>query len=458
MLDLLIVNGSCPDFEAGQMKLENIGIKDGKIVFVGTEGETLPEAAEIIDASGKVVSPGFIDIHMHEDNFAAEGREFVIGNMMLDMGVTTAVGGNCGVQYQDLAEFREVISELGGSPVNYVMLAGYNTYRTKLGLGRYDSASREQMEILKKVMERELSEGAWGLSFGIEYDPGITYEEMIYACSVSDDPNLFVSAHYRDECSCDIEPVEEMIRLAEEIPQKFQISHLSSCAATGRMKEALVRINEAIRANPKLNYDTYPYSAFSTKIGSAVFEDGCLEQWKRDYCDILLTDEPYKNVRCTKEIFEDARKNYPDMLAVAFVMNEEEIAAAIANPYGMVASDAIINHGSGHPRAAGTFPRVLGKYVREEKLLPMVDALRKMTLEPAERIGLLRKGRLEEGCDADITIFNPDTICEKADWTHLEGPEGIEYVLIGGKAAVKDGKRVNPRLGRFLDYRERENL
>lgn len=362
------------------------------------------------------------------------------------------------MQHQPVAEFKEVIEELGGSPVNYVMLAGYNSFRTELGLGNYDQASPEQMEILRTIMKRELEDGAWGISFGIEYAPGITYEEMVFACSASEDPNHFVSAHYRSACNDDVSPVEEMIRLAEEIPQKFQISHLSSCAATGKMEEVLQLINGAMEKNPKLNYDTYPYHAFSTKIGSEVFAEGCMERWGREYSDILLTDEPYRNVRCTREIYEDARANYPEMLAVAFVMNEEEIAAAIANPKGMVASDSIIKQGKGHPRAAGTFPRVLAKYVRGEQLLPMADALRKITLEPAARIGLDRKGRLEAGCDADITIFNPETIEEKADWSHLEAPVGIDYVLIGGEKAIAEGQRVNPRLGRFLDYRDREKL
>ena len=160
----------------------------------------------------------------------------------------------------------------------------------------------------------------------------------------------------------------------------------------------------------------------------------------------------YKNVRCNEEIFRKARAEYPNMLAVAFVMNEDEIREAIVNPNGMVASDAIINNGSGHPRAAGTFPRVLGKYVREEKALPLIDALRKMTLEPAKRLELEQKGRIALGCDADITIFNPDTIIDKADFMKLCKPEGIDYVLIGGEIALKDGEHVNDRLGRFISY------
>lgn len=450
MLDKLIINGKYPDFEAGEFKKANIGWKDGKIAYIGDE---VKEAAELIDAAGKIVSPGFIDIHMHEENFVKEGNKFVISKMMLEMGVTTAVGGNCGVQYQPLSKFKAVIDELGGCPVNYVMLAGYNQYRTAMGIGRYEHPSQKQMDELAEIMKRELAEGAYGISFGIEYDPGITFDEMLSAVRVSDNPHLLVSAHYRDETKKDdLFPVEEMIRFAEEIPQKFQISHLSSCSATGSMKEALACINEAMEKNPRLNYDTYPYNAFSTEIGSAVFEDGCLEGWGKTYNDIQLTDDPFKNVRCTEKIFNEAREKYPNMLAVAFVMNEDEIAAAIANPSGMVASDAILNNGGGHPRAAGTFPRVLGKYAREDKVLPLIDAVRKMTLEPAQRLEMTGKGRIEIGSDADITVFDPETVIDKADFSQLSRPEGIEWVFVCGNTALKDGEIVSEHEGCFIPF------
>ena len=131
-------------------------------------------------------------------------------------------------------------------------------------------------------------------------------------------------------------------------------------------------------------------------------------------------------------------------------MNEDEITAAIVNKNGMVASDAIINGGSGHPRAAGTFPRFLGKYVRQERALPMLDALRKITLEPAQRLELDQKGRIELGCDADITIFDPETIIDRADFTQLCPPEGIETVLIAGHRALTAGQITNPHAGKFI--------
>lgn len=447
MLDILIVNGTYPDFEKNEMVSANVGIAGGKIRYIGDER---PEAGEIIDAEGRIISPGFIDIHMHEEDFN-EGKKYVIADMMLDMGVTTAVGGNCGMQNQDLSVFKKTIEELGGSPVNYLMFTGYNTFRYELGIKRYDEATKEQQEKIRELLKRELDEGACGISFGIEYDPGMTYEEIMYATGATDDPKLLVSAHYRDDGNNSIDAIKEMIRIADNIPMKFQISHLSSCSAMGQMDEALKIINREIEKNPRLDYDTYPYNAFSTHIGSAVFEDGCLEAWGKDYSDVLLTEEPYFNVYCNKEIFEDARKNYPDMLAVGFVMREEEIAAAIANRYGMVASDAIIKGGNGHPRAAGTFPRVLGKYVREDKVISLIDALKKMTYVPALRLGLDAKGRIAPDCDADITIFNPDTVKDGATFTDLHiKPEGIDWVILNGRVAVKEGNKVNDRLGRFI--------
>lgn len=452
-MDYLFTNGEYPDFDSNQLVKANIGIKNGKIQYIGQD---ILDADNVIDIAGRVISPGFIDIHMHEEDFAGEGHEYVIAQMMLEMGVTTAVGGNCGLQKQRLRYFKDVIEEKGGAPANYIMLAGYNSFRTELGIGRYEDSTHEQRKIIKEKLLEELAEGAYGISFGIEYDPGITYEEVMEALDGIDDPNLIAAAHYRADCLTDISSIDEMIKISDNIPMKFQISHLSSCSALGLMKESLEAINNAMERNPKLNYDTYPYNAFSTHIGSAVFEDGCIEAWHKDYSDILLTDEPYKDVRCTKELMEKARAEYPEMLAVAFVMNEEEIAAAIANSNGMVASDAIIANGNGHPRAAGTFPRVLGKYVREDRVLPLVDALRKMTYEPAKRLNLDNKGNIAEGCDADLTIFNPETIADGATFSDLHiKPKGIDYVFVDGQMAMNSNNVVNNRLGRFISYKHK---
>ncbi len=448
MLDILIQSAQYPDYEKGEMVTGDIGIKDGKILKVGRITES---AQKVISADGKIVSPGFIDIHMHEEDFIHEGEKYIISEMMLKMGVTTCLGGNCGLQHQSVKKFCQTISQLGGAPVNYMLLAGYNSMRTQFGIGRYDSTPQQVIKEIAEKLKQEIEDGAFGISFGLEYDPAITFDEVIAALNAQTHDDIFVSMHYREDSAGSPDAIKEMIEIARVSKKRFQISHLSSCSAMGQMKDALKEINDAISENPKLNYDTYPYNAFSTHIGSAVFDDGCFERWNKGYENILLTDEPYKNRFCDKELFEKARKEYPEMLAVAFVMNEEEIAEAIANPNGMVASDGIINNGNGHPRAAGTFPRVLGKYVRETQCVSMVDALRKMTLEPAQRLQLSGKGQIKEGFDADLTIFNPDTIMDGATFEDISvAPIGIDFVLLKGSIALEGGKIINNRLGQFI--------
>ncbi|MBQ2161585.1 MAG: amidohydrolase family protein [Firmicutes bacterium] len=453
MLDILIKNGSYPDYKEGVLKKANIGLEGGRIEYIGDDE---PEASKVIDADGRVVAPGFIDIHMHEENFA-EGKHYCIAEMMLKQGVTLAVGGNCGVMNQTVREFRDTIDELGGAPINYMMLSGYNHYWTELGLGHLDKSTPEQRKNIQEKMKEDLEAGAIGISFGIEYDPGITEEEIIEAANMNDDDDLLVAAHYRADGANSIAAIEEMADIQSKIGKRFQISHLSSCSAMGTMKESLDVINSYMEKDPRLNYDTYPYNAFSTYIGSTVFEPGCLEAWHKDYSDLLLQGDPYKNQPATKESFEDARENYPDMLVVAIVMNEDEIAEAIANHNGMVASDGIISNGNGHPRAAGTFPRVLGKYVREDKVVDLVTALRKITLEPAKRLDMEhRKGDIQLGADADITIFDPETIIDGPTFQDITLPnKGIDYVIVNGEIALKDNEIIDDRAGEFIAYQDK---
>ncbi|MBQ3123191.1 MAG: amidohydrolase family protein [Firmicutes bacterium] len=449
MLDLLLVNGRYPDFDSGLIKDGNIGVSEGKIAYIGSD---TPDAKEVIDVCGHIISPGFIDIHMHEENFAAEGEKYVIAQMMLEMGVTTALGGNCGNSRQSLRYFKEVLERLGGAPINYAMLSGYNSNRKWLGIEKRE-ASKEERDKINAIIKQEIDEeGSFGISFGIEYDVSITTEEMIYALKDINDPNLLVTAHIRGGCVKDIEPIEEFFALAEGKPMKYQISHLGSMAAMGNMAEALKKINEMIDAEPdKYNYDIYPYNAFSTRIGTASFDEEFFDEWGMDYGDIMLTDDPYRNMYCDKELYDKVRAEYPNMLAVGFIMKDHEIVAAMQNRHGMIASDATIANGKGHPRAAGTFPRFLGKYVREEKVVPLIRGIEMITLEPAKRLGLDKKGRIALGADADITVFDPDTILDGADFSTLDiKPTGIDYVFIGGKLALDHNVTINDRLGKYI--------
>jgi len=452
MYDLKIVNGIYPDFRNKDLVRKNIYIKNDKIKEISLENK---KAEKTIDAEGSIVSPGFIDIHMHEEELDTYDTEekYYIGNRMLRMGVTTCLTGNCGINYQDPEIFIKE-TEKDGYPVNYMMKLGHNYLRKEAGIeSPYREAEKNELIKMKEIAEEKLKLGLKGISFGIEYQPGISFEEMLELTKVlKEDNRYFISAHYRSDGPDSVDSIKEMIKLGKESGLLIEISHIGSCSAFGFMKEALKEIRKAKDNGVKVSADCYPYDAFCTHIGSTVFDDGCFERWNSDYSDILLTDKPYKNIRCTKEIFEDARKNHPNMLAVAFVMNEKEVIEAYNEPYMIVASDGIYNGNSGHPRGAGTFPRFLGRYVRNKKDINMLDALKKMTLMPADILGLKNKGKIEEGKDADLVIFNPNLIDDNADFVNdpTAGNEGIKNVIIKGKIALEDGVVKKRNLGRFI--------
>lgn len=450
MYDIIIKNGRIVDFDKDRLIVQDVGIKDGKIAAIGND---LSSSKIIIDAEEKIVSPGFIDIHMHEEVIGNtdDGDDYDIANKMLNMGVTTCVGGNCGNLRQPLDEFLSFV-EKNGAPVNYMLFTGHNYFRDMLGIDKYKEASKEEIGKIIDLIKNDIeNHGAIGLSFGIEYSPGISFEELIKISNSLKDYDILLSAHYRKDAKEGILSIKELIKISEISRLPMQISHIGSCIAMGQMREGLEIIKEAISRGIDVTADCYPYDAFSTRIGSTVFDEGCFESWNKSYDAILLTEEPYRNVYCTEEIFYKIRKEYPNMLVVAFVMNEDEVIEALKEPFVFVASDGLLNRGQGHPRAAGTFPRVIGKYVRDEGKLELMDQLKKMTKLPAERLKLKDKGEIKEGMDADILIFDYDKIIDCATFFNpTEKPLGIEYVIVNGNIAIEKSNVVNNRLGKAI--------
>lgn len=451
MYDIKILNAKFPDYDTNTFKISDICIKNGKIDHIGTN--SIGAKLEI-NAENFITSPGFIDIHMHEEELGKYPllEDFYIAERMLKMGVTSALGGNCGINHQSPEVFINYVKN-NNAPINYMMKLGYNSLREKIGLHSPNAKITDyQLDTICKEIANNIPFGIKGISFGIEYSPGIEYNEMLKVSKILDPGKHIISAHYRSDASESVASINELISLSKESSIPMQISHIGSCSAYGYMDKALDLIQEARENKLSIMADCYPYNAFCTYIGSEVFNEGCLEEWHVDYSSILLTQEPYKNVKCTKDIFEDARKNHPNMLAVAFVMNDEEIISAMKSPFVMIASDEIYNGVHGHPRGAGTFPRVLGKYVREEKQLELIEALNKMTKMPAERLSLLQKGQIKEGYDADITIFDNEKIIDVADFTNnpIAPPQGIEYVLINGKMVLKNNIIISNNSGTLL--------
>ncbi len=452
MSTLKIINGKIPNFYEMKLEEKDLLIKDGKIVKIGKIEE---DTDQTIDAAGKIVSPGFIDIHMHEEVIEDEKDPYLTSYYELKMGTTTCVGGNCGNNRQSVKEFKDYIDK-NGAPVNYLSFIGHNYLRNQVGIDdRYRAATDEEIEKMKELIKESLPLGILGISYGIEYSPGINFKELVELTKALDSKNYLLSAHYRSDGEQSIDSIKEMVKISTDSGMPMQISHIGSCSAFGFMKETLDMIQEYKDQGADLMADCYPYDAFATFIGSAVFDDGCFERWDKTYSDILLTEEPLKNVRCNKEIFEKARKDYPDMIAAAFVMREEEVIEALKAPFVYVGSDSLFRKDMGHPRGAGSFPRVLGRYVREMGELDMMDALWKMTLGPAQRLNLSKKGQVKEGMDADITIFDPETIIDGATFAEPTlPPVGISHVILDGKIAVKDNEVVEGRLGKFIKYKK----
>ncbi|MBN4074595.1 MAG: amidohydrolase [Alkaliphilus sp.] len=450
MYDIKIIQARVVDFVSNTFKTCTVGIKDSEIVSVG---ENLGDAKIVINAEGKIVSPGFIDIHIHEEIIGdtTDGDDYDIANKMLMMGVTTGVGGNCGNNRQSINDFLDFIDK-NGAPINYLTFIGHNFLRSQVGIdNRYRKATQLEICKMKELVQAAIKEGVIGISFGLEYSPGVNFDEIIQICSATNNEQVLLSAHYRADADRGIESIHEMIEISKTTGMPMQISHLGSCTAMGMMRESLDVIQEAIREGVDIEADCYPYEAFSTFIGSAVFDEGCFERWNKTYDSIMLMEDPYRGLRCDKELFYKVRKEYPNMLVVAFVMNEEEVIEAIKAPFVSVTSDGLYRKGQGHPRGAGSFPKVLGKYVRDMKELSLISALKKMTLMPANRLGLNNKGRIEEGMDADIVIFDSETIVDCATFENpTKPPKGIEYVIVNGKIAVENNIVLNARLGKAI--------
>ncbi len=426
----------------------NILIEDGKIAWVG--GGT-PEADRVIDASGRIVAPGFIDIHMHEDPVGEDGRiRFCIFENMLRMGVTTAVGGNCGINEYDPVEYLNIVDR-DGAPVNVVMLAGHEYFRRAAGaLDKYARATEEQKTAMTEGVRRALEGGCAGLSFGLRYVPGVDQDEFYRTAACCVPGKKLITAHVRDDADYIFGAIDEFVQAGVKFGLPVQISHIGSMGGFGQMEEVLRQVDEYCLNGLDAGIDCYPYFAFSTEVGATTYDDGWLERYHCDYSALEFSEGKYKGQRATKETFEEMRRDCPEILTVCYVMKPEDIEKAYRHPRVMVASDGILDDGQGHPRAAGTFPRFIAEFVRNGAV-DLYTAIEKMTAMPAARLGLVNKGRLSAGADADIVIFDDEKIADHATFEEpMLPPEGIDWVFVGGEIAAKDCSIVNGRCGRAV--------
>ncbi len=438
--DLVILNGRVIDPESSSDAVRNLGISNGTIKAISTNKLA---GRIVIDARGLVVSPGFIDLHQHgqdDENYRFKAMD----------GVTTALELEVGTGDIDSWYAQRDQKSL----INYGVSAGHLAARmaamhepvTFLPTGNAARRAATDGEIneMKRRLEDGLRRGAIAVGFGIQYTPNASRWEILEMFRVAARYGASCHVHMRHagvkEPGSSIQALEEVISAAAITGAPLHVVHIQSTGGPATPK-LLQMIGEAKSRGLDVTTECYPYIAGMTDIKSAIFDEGWQEVFNIDYKDLqwAATGE-----RLTKETFEKYRKT-GGMVAV-FSMTEEVVNSAIASPLTIIASDGILAQGKGHPRTAGTYSRVLGNYVRDKKTLTLMDALTKMTLLPAKRLerrvpSMKNKGRIRIGADADLTIFDAQSIVDRSTFQDpAKYAEGIKFVLVNGVPIVKDGQ------------------
>ncbi len=442
--DLVIEGGRVMDPETGLDAVRNVGVRDGKIASISTSPL---QGRRVIQAAGLVVSPGFIDLHQHGQDLASQ-------RVKAFDGVTTALEMEIGAP--DVEQFLK--SKEGHSLIHYGTTASHVAARSlvfgaplpdgtilpKSGPATDTPATPEQIARIQQRLREQLDAGALGIGMGIQYTPGATRLEVIDMFRVAAERKVPVYTHMRSsgrlEPGSAIESVEEVIGAAAISGAALHIVHINSSCLRDSLE--CISLTEGARARGlDITTEAYPYIAGMTAINSALFNPGWREKLGIDYGNLVMPDT---GEHLTKERFDELHKSSKQQWVLVFANTQETVDAIIPNPLIMIASDGA----EGHPRNAGTYSRVLAQYVREKKSLTLMEALRKMTLMPAQMLERStsaghKKGRLQEGADADIVVFDPQTISDRSTFEKpMEPSVGVRYLLVGGTAIIEDGKGV----------------
>jgi N-acyl-D-amino-acid deacylase len=523
MYDVIIEDGQVVDGTGNPWFKADVGVKDGKIATIGSLKEA--QAAERINAEGSVVSPGFIDIHTHSDALLlAEKRE----EAKIVQGITTEVIGNCGISpapaspdtvdllqkycssvfagvplawdwrefgdYLERVEQRKTIS-------NVAALVGHGAIRIAVMGFDNREPNPEELARMKQLLNEALDAGAFGLSSGLIYPPGMFSQtaEMIELCRTMRKKGGIYTTHMRSETDTVLDSVRETIQVAEKSEISAEISHHKTAGKQnwGKCRETLNMVEEARDKGLDVTCDAYPYIAGSTTLGSLLppwthvgglakmlerlrspQNRARIEQeivsgipgWENivKACgwDGILISASKKNpayegrnlqaiaddkkVKPAQALFDMLVETDGEILMVLFMMCEEDVAYILKHPAVMTGSDSL----QAHPRFYGTFPRVLGKYVRQDKVLTLAEGVRKMTSMPAQKLGLRDRGVLAQGKWADIAVFDPNTVEDRGTFLKpRQSPVGINHVLVNGQVAVRNAKYTGALAGQLLRHR-----
>ena len=440
--DLVIANGRVMDPESGLDAVRHVGIRGGTVAAISATPLT---GARIIDAARHVVAPGFVDLHEH-------GQADESYRMMVRDGVTSAFELEVGTA--NVAAWYA--AREGGQIVNYGVSIGHIQARMKVledpskgllpaGVGGSGTASDAQMAAMELILREGLAQGAVAMGFGSAYTPGAPMSEIERMFRVAAEGGVTAHIHMRGGLA----GLGETIKAAAAAGAPLHIVHVNSSAGN-QIDGFLSAIQAARDAGQDVTTEAYPYGAGMTEIQSAPFDDWAT--WTDERIaqhQLVATGE-----RLTRTTFAEARKRGGTVITHG--RSEQQTRAAIVSPLAMIASDGFIENGRGHPRTSGTYAKVLGRYVRDERVVTLTDALRRMTLEPARRLerrtpAMANKGRVRVGADADLTIFDPATVLDRATYEDAGIPSaGIPYVVVGGQIVVDRGQLTKARPGRAV--------
>lgn len=501
MYDLIIKNGSIYDGTGRKPFVADVGIVNGKIARIGSG---LINGKHVIDGTGRAVTPGFIDSHSHADRTLSKYPQQI---EKLEQGITTNVAGQCGASpaprltengtgCYTMGQFLEDVSGIstGANILNFV---GHNAIRRTV-IGNADRApTPAELEKMQMLVAEAVDHGAVGISFGLGYTPGCfaDTEELVALATTAREHGGMVSAHIRNEADDVVEAVAEFLEVLERSGAQGVYSHQKSSGYRnwGKVRETMAMMDAARSKGIRVFSDVYPYIASSTTLISAFVPKEYLAgdhetivknlsdeeirkkinrrnrtKWPQGLSGVLVigcgNNPEYKGLNMeqiahlrNQDAYDAAldvvRDNLNTNKACYFTMCEEDVSFLLSHPMTMICTDSAVAGDTNmyHPRLRASFPRVLGKYVREEKILPLEEMIRKMTSLPASVYNIPNKGLLQEGYDADICVFDPERIADKADFLNCtSGCVGLEAVLVAGEIAVKNGVFTGACNGRVL--------
>jgi len=432
------------DPESGLDAVRNVGIRGAKIMAISS---SRLEGKQTIDAQGLVVAPGFIDLHEHGQeprNYQFQAHDGVTTSLELEVGTADVD------QWYARREGKSLINfgvSVGHIPVRMKVMKDAGTF-LPVGDAARRQATPAELQQINDDIENGLRRGALAVGMGINYTAAATHDEIVDVFRLAAKYGASVHVHLRhaglQEPTTGLVGIEEVIAAAAATGAPLHVVHITSMGLKNTPR--LITMVKGARASGiDVTTECYPYTAGSTQLESAIFDPGWQDRQGITFKDIQWTKT---GERLTAESFEKYRKEGGTV--VIFSIPEEAARTAIADPLIMIASDGMPLTGTKiHPRGQATFSRVLGHYVREERALDLMTALRKMTLMPAQRLEkrapmFKDKGRIRVGADADITVFDADRIIDKATYEEpLRYSEGIQFVLVNGVAVVKDGQLVD---------------